>query len=79
MERRSQRRPSDSLPEHEAKVLELKPRTHVREFAGGPAQQWASEDGSTYAWAVGFSHFTFSLGGNPIETDPRTGGNPSTG
>lgn len=82
-ERRSQRRPSDSLPEHEAKVLELKPRTHVREFAGvPPVESLAMPNGALVFSQVGGSWpFTIVAANGEFSYGAGTdvGGSPSTG
>lgn len=85
MERRSQPRPSDSLPEHEAKVLELKPRTHVREFAGVPiVESLAMPQGTlvfsdlagSWPFTIVTANGEFSYGAG---TASDAGGSPSTG
>lgn len=85
LERRSQQRPCGSLPEHEAKVLELKPRTHVREFAGIPIVEslampngalMFSQLGGSWPFTIVSANGEFSYGAG---TGSDAGGSPSTG
>ena len=82
-ERRPQWRPSDSLPEHEAKVLELKPRAPRREFAGIPivAMEAMPVGGLVFTQLGGTVPFTVLTANGEFSyaagIDP--GENPSTG
>lgn len=81
MERRSQRRPSESLPEHEAKVLELKQRPRWRHFAGIPIVPMEGVPGLIFTRLAGTVPYSVVTANGEFSYDAGTdtGDHPSTG